>query len=126
MSILSLARADWERFSQSAFDLDIVFRESYETGAETGYSQITLPDGADITTRDGDTLIFIKSATTWVLIGGIYKKTSAWTAIPLGTNIGNSDSSFFDLECQRNEETNDDVSGCVCWSKYGDGCYTMG
>jgi len=35
MSILSLARADWENFSQSAFDLDIIFRVSYETGAET-------------------------------------------------------------------------------------------
>jgi len=35
MSILLRARADWERFSQSAFDLDITMKVSDEAGAET-------------------------------------------------------------------------------------------
>lgn len=52
MSILSLARADWERFSQSAFDLDVIFRVSYETGAETAtikalFAEISQPIETD-------------------------------------------------------------------------------
>lgn len=65
MNILTQAKADWERFSQSAFELDCIFKVDDTPGAETATIQVLKTDISVDIESDGQDLIGSKVRLTF-------------------------------------------------------------